>query len=138
MKYAGFWIRFLAHLIDFALWNAAEFALEWGLTLMLGLGGLGEQVLGVMLSFAIVYVYYVEIPVRTGTTIGKRIFGIRVLDRKTGLSFTRKQAILRTVSYLASYGVVGAGFLMVLFHPQKLGLHDLFAGTGSVRDRKPG
>jgi uncharacterized RDD family membrane protein YckC len=134
--FAGFWARFGAHWIDFILWNAVEFGLEWGITNLLGLSGLGEQIVGVVLTLVMVYLYYVEVPVRTGTTLGKRALRIYVLDRKTGLPIGRKQAAIRTASYLLSYAIVGSGFTMVLFHPQKLGLHDLIAGTVSIRRKK--
>ena len=136
MTFAGFWVRFAAHWIDFILWNSVEFGLEWLITNTFGLGGLGEQIVGVVLTLGMVYLYYVEIPVRKGTTFGKRCFGIQVLDRKTGGPLNRKQAVIRTSSYLLSYLLVGAGFTMVLFQPQKLGLHDLIAGTASLRKKK--
>ncbi len=136
MIFAGFWIRFAAHWIDFILWNGVEFSLEWLITAAFGLGGLGEQVVGVLLTLGIAYLYYVEIPIRRGSTFGKQLFGIQVLDRKTGCRMNRKQAVIRTASYVFSYLLVGAGFTMVLFQPQKLGLHDLIAGTASLRKKK--
>jgi len=136
MRFAGFWIRFWAHWIDFIAWNAVEYGLEWGITKVLNLDALGEQIAGVALTLLIVYLYYVEIPVRKRTTPGKRLFGVRVFDRNTGMPFSRKQAIVRTASYLLSYAPAGAGFLMVLFHPSKLALHDLIAGTASLRKVK--
>ena len=136
MKYAGFWIRLAAHLIDFILLNTVEVALEYAISLPLGLSAVIQQVVGVILSLALCYFYYVEIPMRRGTTIGKKIFGIYVLDARTGLIFTKKQAIARLFAYLLSYAIVGCGFLMAAFHPQKRGLHDLIAGTVSVRRKK--
>ncbi|NDG85717.1 MAG: hypothetical protein EBX52_11870 [Proteobacteria bacterium] len=136
MRFAGFWIRFWAHWMDFIIWNAIEFALEWGITQAFHLDALGEQIAGVVLTLLVVYLYYVEIPIRKGTTFGKRLFGIRVYNRNTGMPFTRRQATIRTAAYLLSYAPVGAGFLMVLFHPSKLALHDLVAGTASLRKSK--
>jgi uncharacterized RDD family membrane protein YckC len=118
------------------LLNAVEIALEYGISLPLGLSAVTQQVIGVILSLGLCYVYYVEIPMRRKTTIGKKIFGIYVLDARTGNLFTRKQAIIRLCSYLLSYAIVGCGFLMAAFHPQKRALHDLIAGTVSVRRTK--
>jgi uncharacterized RDD family membrane protein YckC len=50
---------------------------------------------------------------------------------------SRKVLLLRLIGYVFSYLAIGCGFLMVLFHPRKLGLHDLFSGTASIR-KKPG
>lgn len=136
MKYAGFWIRTLAHLIDFTLLNVVEVGLEYAISLPLGLSAVAQQSIGVILSLGLCYFYYVSIPMKHGTTLGKKIFGIYVLDARTGLIFTRNQAIGRMFAYLLSYATIGCGFLMVAFHPQKRGLHDLLARTVSVRCKK--
>ena len=135
-EYAGFWIRLWAHLIDFILLNLVEVALEYAISLPLGLSSVTQQIVGVFLSLALCYFYYVEIPMRKGTTIGKNVFDIYVLDYQTGQPFSRKQATGRMFSYLLSYAIVGCGFLMAAFHPEKRALHDLIAGTVSVRKRK--
>jgi uncharacterized RDD family membrane protein YckC len=136
MKYAGFWLRFLAHLIDFILLNAVEVGLEYAISLPLGLSAVVQQAIGVILSLGLCYFYYVSIPMKHGTTLGKKIFGIYVLDARTGFVFTRNQAIIRMFAYLLSYATLGCGFLMVAFHPQKRGLHDLLARTVSVKFKK--
>ena len=136
MRFAGFWIRFSAHVIDFTLWNALEYGLESGVTRAFQLSAVAEQVVEVVLTVLFVYGYYVEIPMRRGTTFGKQLFGIYVVDQKTGENFNRKQATVRAASYLLSYVLIGCGFLMVFFHPYKLALHDLIAGTASIRKKK--
>ncbi len=137
MNYAGFWIRFGAHIIDFVLVNAVELGLEYGISIPLGFSAVLQQVLGVILSLGLCYYYYVELPQKRGTTLGKQVFGIYVVDATTGENFSRKQAVKRLFGYLLSYAIVGCGFLMAAFHPQKRGLHDLIAGTVSIRKKKP-
>jgi uncharacterized RDD family membrane protein YckC len=136
MSFAGFWIRFVASLLDLAIWNVSLYPLEQALTAWFGLSPLGQQLLGFGLEMVCLYVYYVEIPLRWGTTPGKRLFGIYVVDRATGALFSRKQALKRFLGYLPSYGLIGCGFLMVLFHPQKIALHDWIAGTVAIRRKK--
>jgi uncharacterized RDD family membrane protein YckC len=133
MRFAGFWIRFAASILDLALWNLILYPFEQGLTALLGLSPLGQQILGFVLELLCLYLYYVEVPLKWGTTPGKRLFGIYVVDRQTGEPCSRKQAIKRFFGYLPSYGLIGCGFLMVLFHPQKVALHDWIAGTAAVR-----
>ena len=134
-EYAGFWIRSVAHLIDFALINGIEFALEYGISTPLHLNSFVQQVIGVGFSIALAYWYYCVYQVRTGTTLGKKLFGIYVVDEKTRTFLSRKQAIIRLVGYVGSYLMIGCGFLMAAFHPQKKAFHDLVAGTVSVRRR---
>jgi len=137
MNFAGFWIRAVAHLIDFLIWNGVEFGFETLLTKVFDLSSVAEQGVGVVLSFGIAYLYYVELPLRFGTTLGKKLFRIHVVNAVTGGAPSRKTLLVRSVGYLLSYGVLGCGFLMVLFHPQKLALHDLLAKTASIRLKKP-
>jgi uncharacterized RDD family membrane protein YckC len=134
--FAGFWIRAMAHLVDFLIWNIIELAIEYGITLPLHLSTVSQQVVSVIATLVIPYVYYVEWPLRKGTTIGKGIFGIWVVDSRTGAPMSRKQAIGRLYAYLASYVILGCGFLMVAFHPQKRGLHEWISGTHSIRTRR--
>ncbi|NDF13850.1 RDD family protein [bacterium] len=136
MKPAGFWIRFAASILDLAFWNLALYPFEQGLSAVFGLSPLGQQILGFGLEVICLYLYYVEVPLRWETTPGKRLFGICVVDRRTGLLFSRKQAVKRFLGYLPSYALIGCGFLMVLFHPQKIALHDWIAGTVAIRKRK--
>ena len=135
-NYAGFWIRSVAHLIDFILVNGAEFALEYGISTPLHLSAFVQQVIGVGFSIGLAYWYYCRYQVRTGTTFGKRIFGIYVVDRNTGEFLSHKQALIRLVGYIGSYLMLGCGFLMAAFHPEKRAFHDLVAGTVSVRRPK--
>lgn len=134
--FAGFWIRFLAHLVDFILWNAAELTIEYGITLPLKLGTVAQQGISVVATLVIPYLYYVEWQVRQGDTIGKRWFGIRVVDAATGGPMSRKQAVGRLYAYLVSYVMLGCGFFMVAFHPQKRGLHETLSGTYSLRRKR--
>ena len=136
MKYAGFWIRSVAHLIDFVFLNGVELAIEYGISTPLHISALNQQIFGVILTLGLSYWYYVSRQVRTGSTFGKKLFGIYVIDEKTGLNMTRKQAIIRLCGYIGSYLMIGCGFLMAAFHPQKRAFHDLIAGTVSVRRPK--
>ncbi len=137
MKYAGFWIRTLAHLIDFVIWNGVEFGLESAITKTFALPATGEQIVGVVLTLLIAYLYYVELPMKFGTTPGKKLFHIYVVRLNQDQPVSRKVLLLRLIGYVFSYLALGCGFLMVLFHPRKLGLHDLFSGTASIR-KPPG
>lgn len=135
-NYAGFWIRAVAHLIDFVLVNGAELILEYGVAKPFGMSAFSQQVIGVIFSLALSYWYYCRYQVRTGTTIGKKLFGIYVLNEKTGEFLTHKQAVIRLVGYVVSYLMIGCGFLMAAFHPQKKAFHDSMAGTVSVRKKR--
>ena len=134
--YAGFWVRALAHLIDFVLVNGVELGLEYGISTPLHVSALTQQIIGVVLTLGLSYWYYCVYQVRTGTTVGKKVFRIYVINEKTGEYLSRKQAVIRLVGYIGSYLMIGCGFLMAAFHPQKKAFHDLLAGTVSIRKPK--
>ncbi len=69
-------------------------------------------------------------------TPGKRLLGIRVLsERGEGLSFLLTS--LRFVGKVVSVGLLGAGFLLILFTQRKQALHDLLVGSLVVRVLRP-
>ena len=136
MIYASFWIRLLAHLIDFILLNGIELGLEYGIATPLKMPPVPQQILGAVFSLVLTYFYYIHYQVKTGTTLGKRVFDIYVVDEKTGNPITTKQAWIRLLGYLVSYAILGCGFLMAAFHPQRRALHDLMAGTVVIRRKK--
>jgi uncharacterized RDD family membrane protein YckC len=136
MNYAGFWIRGIAILIDFTLLTIAESPIDTVFGWIFKMSVFNQQILGEIFSFVLIYFYYCRWQVKFGTTIGKRIFGLYVVDEKTGEFLSHKQACIRTLMYLVSLLIVGCGFLMAAFHPQKKTLHDICAGTVVVRNPK--
>jgi uncharacterized RDD family membrane protein YckC len=157
-KYAGFWIRVFADFIDSLLldigacllglmalgcvywfkWLFLRSANGTPFALFDALDSLALQVLLVLGRGAISLFYYTWGGYRYGTSIGKRIFNIYIVSAESGMPISLKQSLIRCVSYLLSYLLFCAGFLMVAFHPEKRGLHDLIAGTLCVIRKKPG
>ncbi|SAK75984.1 RDD family protein [Caballeronia hypogeia] len=64
-----------------------------------------------------------------GTSPGKRMAGLRIVDADSHQPMTVKQAALRTVGYLLTFAMCGAGFAWVMFNPRKQALHDRIANT---------
>jgi uncharacterized RDD family membrane protein YckC len=150
---AGFWIRFVATVIDWVILQCATWLLE---LLILGalfwtrvalgaidadLGFWGEfnsleaQLLEGGIYLLLSLPYYVWSQSRFGCTCGKALLGIRVVRSDGKGAITLRQSAVRWVSYLISYLPLGTGFLMAAFHPEKRALHDLIAGTVSIRMR---
>jgi uncharacterized RDD family membrane protein YckC len=85
-------------------------------------------VAGAMVSLA----YHVVPWGQGGQTPGKMLMGVRVVVRDGGeIGYGR--AFLRWVGYFIALLPFGLGLIMVLIHPQRRGLHDLWAGTSVVR-----
>jgi uncharacterized RDD family membrane protein YckC len=79
-------------------------------------------------GFAVSLVYHLLCWGQGGQTLGKMLMGIRVVGRE-GEEIGYRRAFVRWVGYLLALLPLGAGFLMITFHPRRRGLHDLLAGT---------
>jgi uncharacterized RDD family membrane protein YckC len=95
------------------------------------------QIVNAGLYVLMAFPYYVIGHYRYGTTLGKRPLRVYVVQAGSFERITLKQSVIRFFGYLVSYLPFGAGFLMAAFHPQKRALHDLIAGTVSVRRERP-
>ena len=140
-RYAGFWIRFLAHIID----SIILFVIILVLSLVGVIGAMPgfEQVtsdayqpddvsivdfIGMIVSL----IYYVAM---TGSsmqaTLGKKIVGIQVI-REDGSKITYLRSLGRCFAYVLSYITILIGFIIAGFTKQKTALHDMVAGTRVV------
>ena len=76
--------------------------------------------------------YFVLLHGMEGKTVGKWLFGLRVVgpDQEP---ITYGRALLRWIATWVS-AIFGLGFLWVLFSGEKRGWHDLLAGTWVIRE----
>ena len=134
MKPAGFWIRGVAFFLDLVIVNGTEFLLMFLVARALGLSPLQEQILDIGFSLLAFYIYYGVIQVRRQTTPGKAMLGLRIVNTNGDEPFTLGQGLMRGFGYLLSMLMLGCGFLMVLFHPEKVAFHDILSKTRVVRN----
>ena len=153
-NYAGFWIRFLAFLVDTVVINT----IMWVMILPL-LGALGlsitslndmsnidfydEESLAIFLlsvipalvtvNLLITWMYYALL--QSGprqATIGKMALGIIVID-VNGSRMTFARASLRYFSKIISSFIMMIGYIMAAFTEKKQALHDIIANTYVVK-----
>lgn len=132
---AGFWIRAVAALIDFAV-----FALVY-----LSFKRIGAKIVGpdvesfatfrTFFTFVFAGAYTTVLHALGGQTIGKLIVGVRVVVGDGELP-PLGTAFLRHLAYFAS-AILGLGFAMAALRVDKRALHDLIAGTRVERQPKP-
>lgn len=144
MRYAGFWIRVTAEVIDSTILAIASVVIElmifgvafWVIADPEDLQQLGNPVFTQLLNLVVYSVisipYYTWWHYRNGTTPGKVKLKIHVVNAKDHGKITFQQALVRTLAYALSYIPLGAGFIMAGIHPEKRALHDLLAGTVSI------
>src|SRR6266581_173851 len=106
----------------------------------IGLPAVGPYVgIAVLLTFAVAWSYFIFLEwLGNGQTIGKRIFGLRVIaddGSPAGFTAVLVRNLVRVVDFLPSF--YGLGLLAIVFTSRSQRLGDLAAGTFVVRAPRP-
>lgn len=130
-KYAGFWIRVAASLIDAII---LLIVIGLPLTYIYGLQywqneSLSQGVWDILLNYVFPIVATVWFWLKYRATPGKLLTGIQVVDASTYSNMTVGQASGRYFAYLVSLLPLFLGFVWVAFDQRKQGWHDKLAGT---------
>jgi uncharacterized RDD family membrane protein YckC len=140
VRYAGFWIRFVAAIIDGIIVAIAQFAISLILYSKINVDStaMSEQSMGVnilyfilVLGINVCYYSFMESS-NSQATIGKKAVGIKVTDLN-GEKISLANAIGRYFSKFVSALILGIGYLMAGFTEKKQALHDMIASTLVVR-----
>ena len=129
-SYGGFWIRFLAYLVDTVVLFIGLAVLAFGCAF---LGPVGASILGAAgLLGPILYWGLMHASARQAT-FGKSLLGMKVTDMDGGrLSIPR--SLVREVAKIVSGLILLIGFVMAAFTGRKQALHDMIASTVVVRE----
>ena len=146
VRYAGFWRRVLAYIVDFAV----LMLFSWIVHAILGIPmfdveyyttGSAEEVAAAMeqsysasiINLLVGWLYFAGSETwGPQGTLGKLVLGVKVTDLRGGrIGFGR--ASIRYWGKLISLIILGIGFLMVAFTARKQGLHDMMAGCLVVK-----
>ena len=124
--YGGFWIRFLAAILDSLIIGIPASLLQLLVTFTTGIQ---SSVYLLQLAAVILVVYLDGIK---GGTPGKLILGLRIVNEK-GKFIGIPMAILRYLGKILSSLILGIGYLMIVWDKRKQGLHDKIAKTFVVK-----
>ncbi len=138
-RYAGFWIRFVARVIDAVLLGVIGIIINMPLRMLLGFGGLGNPAAAVTLGlalvgvtilvdFAIGFAYEVYFVSTRGATPGKMVLGLKIV-RPDGSLLNVGQAVGRYFAYILDSFTLMIGFIIAGFDDQKRSLHDRICDT---------
>jgi uncharacterized RDD family membrane protein YckC len=118
-RYAGFWIRLLAYIIDAMILGAITYPLIQVLNSM----GIGDRYTNV-LSIAISWMYFAVFESSDWmASPGKKVLGLIVTDEQ-GMKISIGLATRRYFAKILSGLLLGIGFIMIAFTARKQGLHD--------------
>ena len=136
---AGFWIRVVAALLDFAVFGIVKLSLgllaarAWR-TELDAPGGVQGVVSVCTMLFAVFYT--IVLHSLEGQTIGKLLVGVRVVGLD-GEPPPLGASVLRYFAYAVSLLPFGLGFVMAGLRSDRRALHDLIAGTRVERRARP-
>jgi uncharacterized RDD family membrane protein YckC len=133
-KYAGFWPRLVATIVDSIWLYGIIYTILW---LLIGLGLFGPEstftptrfVFEWVLPAIVVMAFWVT----KSATPGKMLFKMRIVDAETYQPVSAPRLFLRYVAYFVSMLPLCLGFLWVAWDKKKQGWHDKIAKTIIVR-----
>jgi uncharacterized RDD family membrane protein YckC len=141
---AGFWIRFLAILID----GIVMYVVSLPLHIVSGASTINVQSnpdaltghVMTSLFFALIgmvlnYIYFAFFYSRYGGTPGKLLFGLRVVKVSDGTYLRWGRTAFREIfgKVIVNMFTLGLGYLLAAFRKDKRALHDLVAKTQVIR-----
>ncbi|MFS0636659.1 RDD family protein [Mesobacillus foraminis] len=133
-RYAGFWMRLWAYLLDLIVIGSLNRLLIYPVFRAIGIPldkGIFEPA-GIVTAI-IFYLYFVLMTKYFGQTIGKMVFGLKVVPLK-GISLSWGTVLFREWVGRFISGFIMIAYIVVAFLPKKQGIHDLFADTTVIHE----
>ena len=137
-RYAGFWIRTLAALVDSLL-----LALVLGPIIVAIYGpeqlqamaatGYGGGMVALLFNYLVPALVIIVFWVYRSATPGKMLFRLEIVDARTGAQPSTAQFIGRYLGYYVSIIPLLLGIFWVAIDRRKQGFHDKLAGTVVIR-----
>jgi len=113
--------------------TAKEFGADFVMAGLLDRNPMVAGALGLLLGMSALYQVYLGGIL--GQTLGKRLFGLRVISSR-GRAPGPLIACLRFVAMTLSLAIAGLGFLWCLFDRERRALHDHLSGTYVILDER--
>lgn len=123
MRYAGFWLRAVAAVLDGLIVSVPVAVAYWSL----------KSFAAAYVVFAALLIYnQLYLPATTGQSLGKLLLRLTIVHQD-GTPISLGTVLVRQMSRGISTLTMGFGFLIAAWDQRKLALHDRLAGTCVVR-----
>jgi uncharacterized RDD family membrane protein YckC len=139
VRYAGFWIRFVAAILDGIVVTVIALVLGAVLAMLVSVSGAVDQlevilhIFSTLASYVIQWLYEALLTSSARqATLGKMVLGLKV----TGLDGQRISFARATGRHFAKYIsaiILMIGYIMAAFTERKQALHDMIASTYVVK-----
>jgi uncharacterized RDD family membrane protein YckC len=136
LSFAGFWMRFWAYLLDLIVIGSIDRLFINPVFRLLGFDLNAISMFApISIATAITfYAYFVLMTKFFGQTLGKMVFGLRVVNLK-GEKLSWGAVIFREWIGRFISTSIWITYIIVAFLPKKQGLHDLFADTTVIHEK---
>jgi len=136
LRYAGFWMRFWAYLLDLVVIGSINRLVFYPVFRAFDLSLAEDSMFApiAILTALTFYLYFVLMTKFLGQTLGKMAFGIKVINLK-GDSLSWGTVLFREWIGRFISATIWILYIVVAFLPKKQGLHDLFADTTVIHVR---
>jgi uncharacterized RDD family membrane protein YckC len=132
-SYGGFWIRAVAYIIDAIILGIIGGILSIPLAVNYSDPSSASYRTSNAIDLVLSAIYFVGLWTYMGSSLGQRIFRMRVVDATTGQRITLGKAVVRWLGLLLSFFVCFIGVIWVAFDARKQGWMDKIAGTVVVQ-----
>ncbi len=155
--YAGFWLRFVAYIVDYIIIQIAQSIIIFPLLSIFGISfysfnedidweymsegeivalvataiGAAGAAITIALLIQVLYYTFMEASKYQGT-VGKLVLGLKVTDME-GNALDFPKAFIRNLAKILSGMILLIGYIMAGFTDKKQALHDIVAGALVVR-----
>ncbi len=130
---AGFWVRWLAFVIDTIIVGSIAGVLSFGLGFALFFLPFPEPI-SLLSRLVVIYFYYGWFYSEKGASPGKMLLGLRIVETGTHRNLNYTRAFLReSVGKFISGAILLIGFLIAGFREDKRALHDLIFESRVVK-----
>ncbi|MCT8137368.1 RDD family protein [Anaerobacillus sp. CMMVII] len=137
-RYAGFWMRFWAYLLDLVVVASINRILIAPFLVFANIQGIeiGFISLEMLIMSIVTFLYFLVLTKNWGQTIGKRVFGLKVISN-TAQPLTWSAVLFREVIgryILQAFTLTYILYIIVPFQKKKQGLHDMIGDTYVVHE----
>jgi len=138
--FGGFWLRFVAYVIDAVILNIVGYIVRLILSAVMGGRVAGNTefdtvtITSGFIGLVVAWLYFAfQESSEAGATLGKRILGLRVVRGIDGSRLTFARATGRFLAKFVSAFILLIGYIMAGFTERKRALHDMIADTVVIK-----
>ncbi|MFA6554645.1 MAG: RDD family protein [Candidatus Paceibacterota bacterium] len=131
-KYAGFWIRFVAFMVDQVILIIPVIIIQIVVAVVITSIGIkisngADEFIGYTVPLLVLWIYFSLMTYYKGATLGKMLVGITVKSDDLKKLSLKKVVLRETVGKFASGIILGIGYIVAGFTERKRAVHDMFA-----------